>query len=155
MHAQVVEVVRGLAQEHRQRFRASFVAERAGVPVDDARRDLVKLVGAGELRMNFELLSPFDDSTVATFASEDQIPTSFSSYDTGDGEEFEVTPELIWVTFSPTEEFMAEVADESTTRKPSDDPPPENPTRPRRRKSARGVTDFLTTSLIRQSRHFN
>jgi hypothetical protein len=41
--AEVVSVVQDLTGKHQRRFRASYVAEQAGVPLDAARRNLVKL----------------------------------------------------------------------------------------------------------------
>jgi hypothetical protein len=117
---EVVETVRSFAKEHRTRFRASFVADKAGVSLEEARRDLVRLASAGVVLMNFELLCPDDDATVATFREREEIPVTFSTDECGDGEEFEVTPELIWVTFTPTDEYRAEVArEESASRAPT------------------------------------
>lgn len=148
MRSEVVEIVRQLALENRPRFRASYVADRARVSVDEARRDLVRLASAGELAMNFELLCPFDDSTVATFAEREQIPATYASDECGDGEEFEVTPELIWVTFSPVDSFRAEVeAEEAQSREdPRSADTPGNRRGPRRGRAARASTGSRTIS---------
>lgn len=156
MRPEVVSVVRDLARAKRTRFRASFVAEEAGVPVEDARRNLVKLADVGDLQMNFELLSPFDDSTVATFSSRDRIPTVFASDDSGHGEEFEVTPDLIWVTFSPTDNLVAEVEreHESPSRTGVDEgDPPGNQSRPRREPPARASTSSQRTPTAQLAHH--
>jgi hypothetical protein len=138
----VLRVVRELAKEGRPRFRASYVADQAGVSQDVARRSLVKLAAAGELVMNFELLSPVDDSTVAIFHEREQVPKMFALDESGDGEEFEVTPDLIWVTFSPSEELLAEVRSEQTddaTPTSSEGGPPGNLSGPRRPRAARAT----------------
>lgn len=115
MRPEVVAAVRQLAREGRTRFRASFVAARAQVPLDDARRDLVALAKVGDLAMRFELMCPSTGDTVETFAATDRIPKKFSSYDCDDGDEFEVTPELLWVTFTPTDELTQEVERDAAT----------------------------------------
>jgi hypothetical protein len=120
---EVVSAVHDLAHERASRFRASFVAARAGVPVEDARRDLLRLASVGMLLMNFELLCPFDDASIATFRERDQIPATFSSEECGEGEEFEVTPELIWVTFTPTDKLRTEAEQERASAEKQGAPP--------------------------------
>lgn len=156
MRAEVVAAVNDLAREGRSRFRASYVAERAGVSIDDARRDLVGLWKAGTLRMNLELLCPFDGATVATFEDRDRIPTTFSSWECGNGEEFEVTPELIWVTFSPTNELRGDVerrSGSSVEKPPEEVEPRGNPPGPRQAQPARASTGSRTTSAAFLTRH--
>jgi hypothetical protein len=41
-------------------------------------------------------------------AEQSGVPAIFSSYDYEGGEPFDVTPEMIWVTFSPSESLLAE-----------------------------------------------
>lgn len=113
MRPEVVQVVHDLARENRARFRASYVATRAGVPLDDARRDLVALSQIGDLKIAFELLCPWDGTTLQAFAAREEIPREFSAFECGNGEPFEVTPELIWVTFTPTEDLRHQIADEA------------------------------------------
>lgn len=140
MRAEVIQAVRDLAREQRSRFRASYVAERAGVPIDHARRDLVALSRLGEVSMNFELLCPWDYTTIATFGAREEIPTVFTDEACGGGEEFEVTPELIWVTFTPTDALRAEVAaDAEDVEDPTTEggEPPGNRRSPRRGRRAR------------------
>ena len=141
MRPEVVTVVRDLAQDRRNRFRAGFVAARAGVPVEDARRDLLRLVSVGMLLMNFELLCPDDDTTVATFSARDQIPATFSTEECGEGAEFEVTPELIWVTFTPTDKLRTEVEREHAS---SEDAAP--PGKSLSQRAAKNLTRSPTTS---------
>ena len=152
MRAEVVSVVRELAREKRPRFRASFIAERAGVTLDEARRDLVKLAKVGDLIIHFELICPFDDASIATFDAREQIPTVFASDECGDGEEFDVTPELIWVTFSPTDELIADAEreNERPRREASDEgsDPPSNPPGPSRWRPGRASTSSRPTSAV-------
>ena len=110
MRPEVVAAVRELAREGRARFRASYVAERAHVDPEIARRDLVALTRAGAVKMIFELRCPWDGATVASFREREHIPTTFASWQCQHGEEFDVTPELIWVTFSPSDDLNADVA---------------------------------------------
>jgi hypothetical protein len=149
MRAEVVEVVRQLATEDRPRFRASYVAERAGVPVDVTRRDLVRLAAGGELTMSFELLCPDSGDTIAVFNERDQIPTTFASDECGDGDEFEVTTDLIWVTFTITDALRAEVARDTACAGAVNPPdPPGNRGGSRRRRAARASTTSRHTSLV-------
>ncbi len=100
MHEAVVRAVRELAGEKRSRFRATSVADRAGVSVDVARRDLMDLAKIGDLTLNFEVMSPESGETLATFGQRDEIPPRLEDRE---GREHEVTRDLIWVSFSPTE----------------------------------------------------
>lgn len=53
MLPEVVRAVGEFAIEGRARFRASAIAHRAGVNVDQARRDLVSLSRAGQVEIAF------------------------------------------------------------------------------------------------------
>jgi hypothetical protein len=73
-------------------------------------------------------------------------------WDAGDGEEFEVTPNLIWVTFSPTDELVAEVDQEQGERAKAtteEADPPGNQPGPRQARPARASTSCRHTSIAR------
>lgn len=57
-------------------------------------------------------MCPWDGRTVASFKVRDQIPATYQDDECSDGEEFDVTLELIWVTFTPTEDFVSEVRED-------------------------------------------
>lgn len=117
----VQRVVEELAAEQDGHpFGASYVAERAGVGLEDAYEQLEALAERHELNRHFELVSPLTGRSLRSFRLGDKLPIG-ATYDPDrdDDEPFVVSPENILVTFSPSAELQTRVQ----KKKDKGDPP--------------------------------
>lgn len=90
-----------LAAAHTSGFRASYVAKWTGQPLDEVQRQLATLVTQGDLEIRYELLCPDNGRLVRRYVATDTLPLG-KTISRDDCEEFEVTPQLLWVTYRPT-----------------------------------------------------
>jgi len=148
MHAEVVEFVQSLAARDRRRFRASYVADQTSVAVDQVRRDLMDLVTIGDLVVNFEVISPESGETLKVFGAKEEIPASLSDED---GEPFEVSEGLIWVSFSPTSKLKDSASRSTAGGGPGKEPARQRaPWRSRTRSSNSWTTGPQGLSIVAQ-----
>ena len=147
MRAEVGAVVRALVAEARVGVRASYVAERAGVPVAAAREDLVRLAEVGDVDMRFEVMCPSDGRTVKTFGVGEELPATLFDFDCNGGEPFDVTDQLIWVSFTPSSSLRDEV------ERDAEQPTPKVAKLPKRRSPLSGLAPKKASRTPTPTRH--
>ncbi len=109
--SKVDKYVRGIACERRSRFTASYISRNINVELDFVKERLLELSNDGQLVTNFELACSSricDGRTIQNYSKEDDIPLGSFIECPECGEEFEVTKEHIWVTFSPNKSYYDE-----------------------------------------------
>lgn len=102
----VDQFVRELACERRNRFTAEFISKKIDVDVDFVKERLLQLSKADKLVVNFEVMCPSSECeymTIDTYSSFDDVPIGEYIECDNCGNEFLVTKENIWMTFSPNE----------------------------------------------------
>jgi hypothetical protein len=79
------------------------VARRAGIPTEEAYRQLEALAQRGDLDRRFELISPTTGRSLVEYRLGDTVPSGCvyePEYE--DEEPFVITDNDIWITFAPT-----------------------------------------------------
>jgi len=121
MASQVERIVEEIASDPAAHpFGASYVANRAGVSVDDAYKQLEALATKHQLERHFELVSPSTGRSLAWYRLGDTVPIGQEFQppaDTDDETPFVVSPDDILVTFSASESLRQKA------QKKTQDPP--------------------------------
>jgi hypothetical protein len=97
----LLDVVAELAAGETRGFRASYVAKRTGRPLPAVQRELADMVTRGELEVRYELLCPDDGRLIARYTPADTLPIGETVHH-AECEEFDVTPQSLWVTYRPS-----------------------------------------------------
>lgn len=104
----VDQFVRKLACEKRKRFTASYISENIEIDVDFVKQRLLQLSKDGQLIVNFEVTCPSYECeyrTIEIYSSLNEVPIGGYIECEDCGNEFLVTNENIWITFSPNEKY--------------------------------------------------
>lgn len=107
----VDKFVRDIACEKRKRFTASYISKNIDVELDFVKERLLELSKDGQLVVNFEVACfsrTCEGRTIGKYSKLDDIPLGSVIECPECGEEFEVTREHIWVTFSPNKSYYDE-----------------------------------------------
>ncbi len=133
----LLETIRSLAAT--TGFRASYLASATGVDVGRVHDQLNKLVEAGDLEPQFELLCPGTGRLIRRYTAGEHLPIGETVAETDDCEEFVATRRSFWVTYRPTRQGLVRLAQRG-------DPPGKASARPRR---LRQVLRALRTDSIK------
>lgn len=104
-------VVEELASQGARGFRASHVATVAHEEIEKVRQDLVRLVDDGLLTMSFEVLCPDNGVSVRAYGTREEIPfgQEISDEKCESLEPFVVDEDLLWVTFTPSQQLLLDL----------------------------------------------
>lgn len=97
-----------IACERRNRFTASFISKNINIELDFVKERLLELSNDGRLFVNFELMcdSPkCEFRTIERYSKINDVPIGKIIECPECGDEFEVTREHVWVTFSPNTSY--------------------------------------------------
>src|ERR1019366_4607131 len=111
------QVVEQLAADEGHGFAASYVARRAGIPTEEAYRQLEALAQRGDLDRRFELISPTTGRSLVEYRLGDTVPSGCvyePEYE--DEEPFVITDNDIWITFAPTATLRTRVEHKKNCR---------------------------------------
>jgi hypothetical protein len=103
----VDQFVRELACEKIKRFTASYISEKIGVDVDFVKERLLQLRNDDQLVVHFEVACPFGRRyrIIDIYSSLNCVPIGEFVECEDCGDEFVVTEENVWITFSPNEKY--------------------------------------------------
>jgi hypothetical protein len=108
------------AQPDAHPFGASYIAQRAGIEVGDAYKQLEALAASHDLDRHFELISPTTGRSLEEYRLGDPLPVGDTYEPKIDDEEpFLVTREDILVSFSPTAKLQARARDAQKKKQPA------------------------------------
>lgn len=116
----VLNIVEELAAEpDGHPFGASYIAQRAGIAVPEAYRQLEVLAERHDLDRHFELISPTTGRSLREFRLGDTVPLG-DTYepDREDEEPFVVTNNDVLVSFSPTARLRTRVGGTQKKKRP-------------------------------------
>jgi hypothetical protein len=106
-------------------FGASYIAQRTGIDVADAYKQLEALAERHDLERHFELISPTTGRSLEEYRLGDTVPVGDTYEPESEEEEpFVVTPEDILISFSPTAKLQARARDTQKKKQSTQIEPP-------------------------------
>ena len=108
--AKVDKFINELGCRRLSRITASFVSRKTSIEIDLVKQRLLQLKNDDKLNLHYELECPNPECarTARIFNSEKEVPFGEEFECSRCEEEFVVSQEHIWVTYSPNEKYFSE-----------------------------------------------